>query len=122
MIEPINFFINGKVGTQSIEEIKGFATEIFADKLANLETNNFEIAESKIFPEKFIHINKKNIEFCESFYLTDYIMTSEINKRLAKIGCADVLFCVTVFRIGSYSYFAVNGKMLKFDTTQEIIK
>lgn len=122
MTEPINFFIKGEVRTQSIEEIKGLATEIFADRLANLKTNDFEIAESNIFPEKFIHINRKNIEFCESFYLTDYIMTSEINKGLATIGYADVLFSVTVFRIGSYSYFAVNGKMLKSDVLQEIKK
>ena len=122
MTEPINFFIKGEVRTQSIEEIKGLAIEIFSDRLANLKTNDFEIAESNIFPEKFIYINRKNIEFCENFYLTDYIMTSEINKGLATIGCADVLFSVTVFRIGSYSYFAVDGKMLRPDIPRDIKK
>lgn len=122
MTEPINFFIKGEVRTQSIEEIKGLAIEIFSDRLANLKTNDFEIAESNIFPEKFIYINKKNIEFCENFYLTDYIMTSEINKGLATIGCADVLFSVTVFRIGSYSYYAVSGRMLKPDQKEILVE
>lgn len=122
MTEPINFFIKGEVRTQSIEEIKGLAIQIFSDRLANLKTNDFEIAESNIFPEKFIYINKKNIEFCENFYLTDYIMTSEINKGLATIGCADVLFSVTVFRIGSYSYYAVSGRMLKPDQKQILVE
>ena len=122
MTEPINFFIKGEVRTQSIEEIKGLAIEIFSDRLANLKTNDFEIAESNIFPEKFIYINKKNIEFCENFYLTDYIMTSEINKGLATIGCSDVLFSVTVFRIGSYSYYAVSGRMLKPDQKEILVE
>lgn len=122
MTEPIKFFIKGEVGTQSIEEIKGLAIEIFTKKLANLKTNDFEIAESNIFPEKFIHINKKNIEFCENFYLTDYIMTSEIDKGLATIGCADVLFSITVFRIGSYSYCAVDGRMLKLDQKEVLVE
>ena len=122
MTEPINFFIKGEVRTQSIEEIKGLAIEIFSDRLANLKTNDFEISESNIFPEKFIYINKKNIEFCENFYLTDYIMTSEINKGLATIGCADVLFSITVFRIGSYSYYAVSGRMLKPDQKQILVQ
>ena len=122
MTEPINFFIKGEVRTQSIEEIKGLAIQIFSDTLSNLETNNFEIAEIKIFPEKFIYINKKNIEFCENFYLTDYIMTSEINKGLATIGCADVLFRVTIFRIGSYSYYAVSGRMLKPDQKEILVE
>lgn len=122
MTEPINFFIKGEVRTQSIEEIKGLAIKIFADRLANLKTNDFEIAESNIFPEKFIHINKKNIEFGESFYLTDYVMTSEINKGLATIGCADVFFSITVFRIGSYSYYAVSGRMLKPDQKEVLVQ
>ena len=122
MTEPINFFIKGEVRTQSIEEIKGLAIQIFSDRLANLKTNDFEIAESNIFPEKFVYINKKNIEFCENFYLTDYIMTSEINKGLATIGCADVLFSITVFRIGSYSYYAVSGRMLKPDQRQILVQ
>lgn len=122
MTEPINFFIKGEVRTKSIEEIKGLAIKTFADRLSDLETNNFEIAEIKIFPEKFIHINKKNIEFGENFYLTDYIMTSEINKGLAAIGCADVLFSVAVFRIGSYSYYAVSGRMLKPDQLETLVR
>lgn len=122
MTEPINFFIKGEVRTQSIEEIKGLAIEIFSNRLANLETNDFEIAESNIFPEKFIYINRKNIEFCENFYLTDYIMTKEINKGLATICCADVLFSVTVFRIGSYSYYAVSGRMLKPDQKEILLE
>lgn len=122
MTEPINFFIKGEVRTQSIQEIKGLAINIFANELENLETNDFEIAESKIFPEKFIHINKKNIEFGESFYLTDYVMTDKMHNGMEKIGCADVLFSITIFRIGSYSYYAVSGRMLKPDQKQILVQ
>lgn len=118
MTQALRFFIKGEVRTQSIDEIKGLAIDIFSNKIRNVETNDIEIVENKIFPEKFIHINKKNIEFSESFYLTDFVMTNKLQSDMAAVGCADVSFSVTIFRIGAYSYFTVAGRMLSPDQKQ----
>lgn len=116
MIEPIKYFIKGEVGTQSIEEIKGLGIEVLSNRLSSLATND----EDGLFPEKFIHINKKNIEFGESFHITDYIMTSEMNKAIKGLGYSDVLFIITIFRLGSYSYYAISGKLLREGEPEQI--
>jgi hypothetical protein len=58
-----------------------------------------------MFHPKFININAKNIEFGETFHLTDFVNLQDDMDILHAFGMADILFELTIYRLGQYSYF-----------------
>ena len=63
-------------------------------------------------PERFIHINSKNIEYTSTFHLTDIILDSKTCEEMKRLKIADVLISFVVYRIGQYSYFSADCQAL----------
>lgn len=61
----------------------------------------------KIFGHGHITLNSKNIEYKEEYFLSDYGMDADLEARLSKFKFADILIGLTIYRLGSYSYFNV---------------
>lgn len=61
----------------------------------------------KIFGHGHITLNSKNIEYKEEYLLSDYGMDADLEARLDKFKFADILIGMTIYRLGSYSYFNV---------------
>lgn len=61
----------------------------------------------KIFGHGHIVLNSKNVEYKEEYMLSDYGMDADLESRLSKFKFADMLIGLTIYRLGSYSYFNV---------------
>lgn len=69
----------------------------------------------KIFGNKHITLNSKNVEYQEKYFLSDYGMDADLEKRLGKFKFADMLIGLTIYRLGSYSYFNVEVDYMRED-------
>ena len=79
-------------------------TEVKAEKQSFVEHDNDL---RRIFGDGHITINEKNIEYVESFNLSDFIMSDKIRERLWVLDWADIFITLTVYRLGQYSYWTV---------------
>ena len=57
---------------------------------------------------KQISINSKNIEYSETFIMSDYVASSENNKKLKGMNIVDIIISLTIYRVGQHSYFAAS--------------
>ena len=69
----------------------------------------------KIFGHGHIVLNSKNIEYQEEYMLSDYGLDADLEKRLSKFNFADILIKMTIYRLGSYSYFNVEVDYMRKD-------
>lgn len=69
----------------------------------------------KIFGHGHITLNDKNIEYKEELLLSDYGFDADLEKRLSKYKFADILITLTIYRLGSYSYFNVETNYIRED-------
>lgn len=78
-------------------------------KSSDVVGNKFAF-DMKLFDEsglsiKVISVNRKNIEYEESWDLSTYPITMVAEQKLKDWGFADLLLAVTVYRIGQHSYY-----------------
>lgn len=73
-----------------------------------------------MFHPGFLHINAKNIEYQESFHLTDMFHSQDDIEILQKYGFADILFELVIYRIGQYSYFSCDLTFLRPDPVESV--
>lgn len=69
----------------------------------------------KIFGHRHIALNTKNVEYQEEFMLSDFGLDADLEKRLSKFKFADMLITMTIYRLGSYSYFNAEVDYMRTD-------
>lgn len=69
----------------------------------------------KIFGFGHITLNDKNTEYQEEFLLSDYGLDSDLEKCLHKYGFCDMVINLTIYRLGSYSYFNTEVNYMRED-------
>lgn len=69
----------------------------------------------KIFGHGHIALNSKNVEYEEEYLLSDYGLDADLEARLRKFKFADILISLTIYRLGSYSYFNVEVDYMRED-------
>lgn len=113
MIRTINSAFNGKLGCD-IQSLKWEICRNIRDTLVNGDfvidaepscdmDNSHNL--QKIFGHGHIMLNSKNIEYEEDYKLSDYGDDAEQRKVLDKLKWEDIFIRLTIYRIGSYSYF-----------------
>lgn len=70
---------------------------------------------NKIFGHGHITLNTKNIEYKEEYFLSDWGFDADLEKKLSKFEFADILIGLTIYRLGSYSYFNVEVDYMRED-------
>lgn len=69
----------------------------------------------KIFGHAHIVLNSKNVEYQEEYMLSDYGLDADLVRRLNKFKFCDILIRMTIYRLGSYSYFNVEVDYMRED-------
>ena len=103
-LKELFFELNHKQRHESKEEFPEFdVIALFAEIM------------QKIFGHGHITLNSKNIEYKEEYMLSDYGMDADLEARLSKFKFADILIGLTIYRLGSYSYFNVEVDYMRED-------
>lgn len=117
MIKPMYSVLRGLCNIE-MEHLKGNVAEWVLAKIDEADINT-EVKEEKqsfvehdndlrrIFGDDHITINEKNIEYIESFNLSDYVMNNKIKEKLWVLDWSDIFITITVYRLGQYSYWTV---------------
>ena len=116
MIKPISSVLRGLCNVET-EQLKGSIAEWVIAKIEEADVGR-EKAEKQsfvehdndlrhIFGDNHLTINEKNIEYIESFYLSDYVMSDKIKEKLWILDWSDIFITLTVYRLGQYSYWTV---------------
>ena len=118
MIERINANVQGKLGNDTIDDIKGriidqieIKYEKIFDAKCNTPCNTCDASRFAAYlmfgQENYISVNSKNIEFVDSFHYENFRPCGErMAKLLNKGWVKDFLIRVWIYRLGQYSYFA----------------
>ena len=122
MIELRNSVFSGTVN-RTINEIKSNVSDYVSTLIMTAESldaepstvGDHEANARAIFGHKHITLNKKNIEYEEEFYLSDFVMSDELLATLRKLKWADVLITLTIYRLGQYSYFNTEVQYMRED-------
>ena len=113
MIKSINSAFKGQLSCD-IQSLKWEICRNIRDVLVNGDfvidaepscdmDNNYNL--QKIFGHGHIMLNSKNVEYEEDYKLSDYGDDAEQRKVLDKLKWEDIFIRLTIYRIGSYSYF-----------------
>lgn len=116
MIQEMQSAFKGVVNI-NIENIKSSIVESIYHRLDNFEIPNEKEEKQSwqehdadlrmLFGNQHITLNSKNIEYEESFCLSDYVMNNHIKDVLFYFDWTDLDITLTVYRLGQYSYYNV---------------
>ena len=115
MINTIGSAFKGQLGCD-IQSLKWEICKNIRDVLANGDfvinaepSSNMDNYDNlqKIFGHGHITLNSKNVEYEEEYKLSDYGDDTEQHKVLDKLKWEDIFIRLTIYRVGSYSYFNV---------------
>ncbi len=124
MIKPIPSVLRGLCNIET-EHLKGNIAEWVTAKIKEADIGReklekqsfFEHSDDlhRIFGDNHITINEKNIEYIESFYLSDYVMCDKVKEKLWMLDWSDIFITLTVYRLGQYSYWSVSVEYVLAD-------
>lgn len=127
MIEHLDYFMNGELGNATTNDIFQDVFGRVYDILSNphLETPDFTTLFGRtgftrqVFVKGSIAINTKNIEATMSQHFENHIMSNKCKNNMDRLGVADVLVQLIIYRLGSYSYYLVNCTALFEPTSND---
>lgn len=114
MIKNFTCYMQGPVGTRSLESIKEYVRDMARADIVGFNKDDSGVVEHcyygwlniNLFGKKNIVLNQKNIEYYESFYLVqDFGSDDKLNDALHRYRIEDVGIGLYIYRIGSYSYY-----------------
>lgn len=70
----------------------------------------------EIFGHDFIMLNTKNVEYVEEYLLTDFGDDAEQRHMLNVLKWSNIFIRLTIYRIGSFSYFNAEVDYLPLNT------
>lgn len=115
MIKTLNSAFKGQLSCD-INSLKWEICKNIRDKLVNGDYSidaepscDFDNSRNlqMIFGHAHISLNSKNVEYEEMYKLSDYGDDSDVHSILTKLKWEDIFINLTIYRIGSYSYFNI---------------
>ena len=114
MIKDFMCYMQGPVGTRSLESIKEYVRDMARADIVGFNKDSSGVVEQcyygwlniNLFEKKHVGLNQKNVEYYEKFYLVkDFGNDDKLNNALHEYKIEDVGIGLYIYRIGSYSYY-----------------
>lgn len=128
MIRNVEYFARGCIGDQNLGEIEDKVMDLAVAAILNFDDgseldfnpNQAPIAfynqlERDIFHNKAFNLNDKNIEWENSFTLSDFPISGREDYRasLRRLHIGDIIIDMTVYRVGQYSYWSARAMLVR---------
>lgn len=114
MIKNIRCFKKGTLGQLDLHDLKEYIDSRVFEAVVNFipeaKTDDWDCGQfikHEIFDRFHLGINTKNIEYGERYEIdANSFIDDKFAKALARLNIAGIDICLTIYRIGAYSYFA----------------
>ena len=128
MIRNVEYFVRGCVGDQNLGEIEDKVMDLAVAAILNFDDGSeldfnpkdapltfYNGLERDIFHNKAFNLNDKNIEWENTFTLSDYPIScrEDYQASLRRLHIGDILIELTVYRVGQYSYWSARAILVR---------
>lgn len=131
MIRTVEYFMRGNLMESNLDEIEMRTVTNAVRAVTNYAKNTdmdfnpnkegafslFQEIEREIFHARTVALNDKNIEFENTFLVSEYPESGldEYRWALKKLHLGDIIITLTVYRVGQYSYYIAKALVCRED-------